>query len=692
MHHGSGPRGSADRGSCVNNMTAKGIENAGGRTAKARRQDIQGLRAIGALLVATFHIWVGRVSGGVDVFFVVSGFLLVGSLDRELRTTGGIDLPSFLSRLAKRLLPSSLFVVLIVLVSAPLWMPALGWKALTSHAIASTLYVENWFLARSSVDYLARDEVASPFQHYWAMSAQVQSLVVIGALMTVFGLLLRRTTLDRQTASRTFLVVLMAVSLAYSIYATAANQPVAYFNTFARLWEFAMGGLVATILPHLRLSEGSRLIGGWIGLFLIVSCGVLLQVSTVFPGYAALWPTGGAALVLLCGGGEHRFNVGRFLSLRPLTWLGDISYALYLWHWPLLIAYLTLSYRTVAPIEAGFGILGLSIVLAWGTTRFVEKPFDRFRDAHIWRSLTVAGVAAGLLVAGAVAGRVYLRMIAPADKLAKPDPVHYPGAAVFDGGYVATLGAVPIKPGPLWMQQDVSPLYARGCHESLTGDRLRSCNYGDASAPHVLALVGGSHSAHWVSALQIALEGTNWRMVTFTKSGCLLRSFSAGDTSSCAHWNAKLMKRLIELRPDMIFTLATHGNNGAKEHVPRHFMDSWRTLVAHGIAVAAVRDNPWFEFVVPQCIQVNGPNSQRCRVPRAIALASNPLGGGPPFGHVHYLDLTNHICTATFCPTVTGNVVMYSDKHHFTNTYMRTLAPHLARQLRPILAAEARKF
>lgn len=661
---------------------------------KVRRDDIQGLRAIGALLVATFHIWVGRVSGGVDVFFVVSGFLLVGSLDRELRSAGRIDVPDFVARLAKRLLPSSLFVVLIVMLSAPFWMPEVRWKDTTSHAIASTLYVENWYLARSSIDYLARDEVASPFQHYWAMSAQVQSLVAMALLMAAFGVALRRSAIDRQVASRAFLAAVTMVSLAYSIYATAANQPVAYFNTFARIWEFSMGGLVATILPRLHLSEGVKLVGGWIGLFLIVSCGVLLKVSTIFPGYAALWPTGGAALVLLCGAGAHRANVGRFLSLRPLTWLGDISYALYLWHWPLLIAYLTITYQTSAPFAAGFGIIGVSILLAWATTRFVERPFGRFRQAHVWRSIAVASVAAGVLVGGAAAARVYLRVAAPADRLARPDPLHYPGAAVFDRGYVATLGDVGIKPGPLWVKQDISPLYARGCHESFTGDRVRSCTFGDPSAPHVLAVVGGSHSAHWVSALQIVLKGTSWRMMTFTKSGCILRAFdaaSAANSPACARWNAKLTKRLIELRPDMIFTLATHGSDRVDERLRPDFMAAWRPLVEHGIAVAAIRDNPWFEFDVPECVQVNGPASDRCRQPRRAALSTaNPLAARPPFAHVHYLDLTDHICTRDVCPTVAGNVLMYSDKHHLTNTYMRTLAPYLARQLLPVLAAEAR--
>ncbi|MBB5699297.1 acyltransferase family protein [Sphingomonas yantingensis] len=659
------------------------------RPRQTRRDDIQGLRAIGALLVAAFHIWVGRVSGGVDVFFVVSGFLLVGSMVRELRNDGRVDFVAFIGRLVKRLLPASLFVIAVVLVSAPFWMPQTRWAGHVTHVLASTLYVENWYLAWSAVDYLARDEVASPLQHYWAMSAQVQALVLLCLTMTVTGLVIRKRTGHREPAAIAVLIAVFALSFAYSVYATATNQPVAYFNTFARIWEFALGGLTAVLLSRVRLPAAAQLIGGWLGLFLVLSCGVLLQVSTIFPGYAALWPTLGAALILLCGQAKHRFSVRRLLSLQPLNWLGGISYALYLWHWPLLIAFLTVTYQTQASFAAGSAILAASVVLAWLTTRLVEGPFRTVREDRPWRTIAVGVAAVALIAAGDGAWRMQTARAVPADKLTRPDPLRYPGAAVFDRGYFAADGKVPVKPGPLWMKRDVSPLYAKKCHQDIDKAGLVSCTFGDPNAARVLALVGGSHSAHYFSAIEPIVTGQGWRVVTFTKSGCVFatpRTGTSKNDRSCARWNENLMARLIALRPDIVFTTATHGRDGANEHVVPQFAERWAKLTPLGVHVVAIRDNPWFPNDVPECVQVNGPDSVRCTMPRSRALAAtSPLANATTEPRLHFVDITDHLCPETRCPVVAGNIVMYSDRHHLTNTFVRTLIPYLSRSLVPIM-------
>lgn len=663
------------------------------RPRQSRRDDIQGLRAIGALLVATFHIWVGRVSGGVDVFFVVSGFLLVGSMLRELHASGQVDFVAFVGRLVKRLLPASLFVIAIVLVTAPFWMPQTRWSGHVAHVLASTFYVENWYLAWSAVDYLARDDVASPLRHYWAMSAQVQALVLLCLTMTLTGLVLRNRAELRERAAIIVLVTVFALSFSYSVYATATNQPVAYFNTFARIWEFALGGLTAALLSRVQLPTIVQLIGGWLGLFLVLSCGVLLQVSTIFPGYAALWPTLGAALILLCGQGEHRFSVRRLLSLKPVNWLGGISYALYLWHWPLLIAFLTVTYQIRVSFAAGSAILAASIVLAWLTTRLVESPFRNVREDRPWRTVAVGFAAAALIAVGDGSWRMQTAHAVPADKLTKPDPLRYPGAAVFDRAYFAADGTVPIKPGPLWMKRDVSPLYAKKCHQDIDKADLVSCSFGDPKASRVLALVGGSHSAHYFSALEPIVTGQGWRLVTITKSGCVFatpRTGTSKNDRSCARWNANLMRKLVELRPDIIFTTATHGKDGPAEHVSPRFIERWRKLTVLGVHVVAIRDNPWFKNDVPECIQVNGPNSDQCMLPRAQAFtATDPFLNTHTGPRVHFIDVTDHMCPRRQCPVVTGNVVMYSDRHHMTNTFVRTLMPYLARKLVPIMAQKA---
>lgn len=655
-----------------------------------RRDDIQGLRAIGALLVATFHIWVGRVSGGVDVFFVVSGFLLVGSMVRELGATGRVDFVAFVGRLVKRLLPASLFVIAVVLATAPIWMPQTRWSTHVVHVLASTFYVENWYLAWSAVDYLARDEVASPLQHYWAMSAQVQALVLLGLTMTVTGLFLRGRAERRERTAIAVLVAVFALSFAYSVYATATNQPVAYFNTFARIWEFALGGLTAVVLARVRLPVIVQLVGGWLGLFLVISCGILLQVSTIFPGYAALWPTLGAALILLCGQGEHRFSVRRLLSIKPLNWLGGISYALYLWHWPLLIAFLTVTYQTQASFAAGSAILVASVLLAWLTTRLVEKPFSKVREDRPWRTIAVGAAAVAAITLGDGAWKIQTAQAVSADKLMKPDPGRYPGAAVFDGRYFAADGRVPIKPGPLWMKRDVSPLYAKKCHQDIDKAGLISCTFGDPGARRVLALVGGSHSAHYYSALEPIVTGQGWRMVTFTKSGCVFatpRTGTSKNDRSCARWNKDLMARLTELKPDIVFTTATHGKDGSREHVVPRFKERWAKLTPLGIHVVAIRDNPWFRNDIPECVQVNGPDSNLCTMAKSDAFAAmNPFRDVRSDPRIHFLDLTDHLCPDDRCPVVAGNIVMYSDRHHMTNTFVRTLTPYLASALTPIMA------
>ena len=249
-----------------------------------RRGDIQGLRAVGALLVAIFHIWIGRVSGGVDVFFVVSGFLLVGSLGREAVSKGSVDVIRYAAKLAKRLLPSSLFVLVIIVLTAPLWAPGVRWDPYAKHVIAAAAYLENWYLIKFSTDYLTRTAATSPVQHYWAMAVQVQALAFFGVAMWGLAWAVGRTTIDRTKAVTGFLILMFAGSLAWSVIHTMRDQPAAYFDTFARLWEFALGGLVALILPRLKLGEGLRLALGWLGLALIVRSSMTTAVISPKPG------------------------------------------------------------------------------------------------------------------------------------------------------------------------------------------------------------------------------------------------------------------------------------------------------------------------------------------------------------------------------------------------------------------------
>src|SRR5690625_3086818 len=322
------------------------------------RPEIEGLRAVAAVLVAVYHIWFAKVSGGVDVFFVIAGFLITTSLLRQVQRTGRLDVGRFLTRLGKRLLPASLTVLAAVLVATRVLMPFTREEATYLEVVASALYLENWALAAKSVDYLARDEPSSPVQHFWAMSIQGQFYLL---WIVVFGVALALRRREVQRSLGWVLTVLFAASSAFSVYLTAANQPLAYFHTATRVWELSAGGLLALVSSRVRrMPDAWGALASWVGLAMIVLTGVILPVSDAFPGVVAAWPLAGAVLVLLGSGAQSALGADRLLTIRPLVKVGGIAYGLYLWHWPILTFYLLWSGESHAGFLAGMAILATS--------------------------------------------------------------------------------------------------------------------------------------------------------------------------------------------------------------------------------------------------------------------------------------------------------------------------------------------
>ncbi len=273
----------------------------------------------------------------------------------------------------------------------------------------------------------------------------------------------------------------------------------------------------------------------------------------------------GRGLVLIGGLGASRFGVARLLGSRPFTWLGDRSYGLYLWHWPILLAYLAISERTVATPLAGLVIMGASVLAADLTLRFIEGPTRYLSDAKPWRIL-IAGAAAVAVAGGVAVGWIgYTKFQARAEWARLADAEAYPGAAAFG----RDIPEAPVTPGPFTVRADRPELYDNGCHQSETGTATPNCVYGDPDAPYTLAVVGGSHVTQWFPALQGAVEGSEWKLMIFTKSACLFRETpEPHEPPSCAVWNRNVMAELERLRPDAIFTTTTRGEYAADEIAP----------------------------------------------------------------------------------------------------------------------------
>jgi len=667
------------------------------------RPEIEGLRAIAAILVAIFHIWLGRVSGGVDVFFVVSSFLittgLLGHIDRWQR----VDFALFWGRLIKRLVPVAYLVLIAVIVLAIALMPKSRWKDTIEQVAASAVYLENWALAIRAVDYLAQHEAVSPVQHFWALSVQGQFYVIWPMLVAAAALVARRAGIAFRTVLSGSLGVIFALSLAFSVYLTAKNQPFAYFNTFARAWEFSMGALLAIAIPYVNLSKTFRVILGWVGVCAIVSCGILLQVSRVFPGYAALWPTLAAVCIITAGTSGSRFGADRFLAWRPMVYLGGISYGIYLWHFPILAFWRQYAQPYDLPGYAGVAILVLSIGLAALSTHFIEgrireprgEPAARGRP-FVFGLACIAPVVIGLGLW--TAWYMSEKHPNPAARIVKTDD--HPGALALTSGFQYSGSPdVDVVPGPLQVAEDRELLDQPECKnanapEATEPGLCRVAGGGLGSRRLTIAVVGGSHSSQWLPALKLIAEPAGWDVYAFTKSNCpfyLGETVSGKEVGSCPAWNQNVLQTILKLRPDAVFMTSTRYDGDVNdEFVPDGYINAWQQLAAANIKVIALRDNPDFEFDVSACVELHGADSPSCALPRHRMLevpSPTELIRNPP-ATVRFIDLSNYFCDGQICPPVIGNVLVYRHMNHITATYVRTLAPMLQNELEKALLSD----
>ncbi|MGV9794799.1 acyltransferase family protein [Gordonia sp. NPDC003422] len=679
------------------------------------RLDLDGLRGIAIALVAIFHVWFGRVSGGVDVFLTLSGYFFVASLLKHVIATQpasvswnrAINPGPRLWRLFRRLIPALFLVLAVVTLLIALVMPKTRWGPLGAEVQASALYYQNWHLALQSQDYAAADSAISPMQHLWSMSMQGQFFVItmvcallLGGLLKALARrfeVLRRPTVIRGIVGGTLAVVAL-FSLAWAQYRHGINQPFNYYDTVARLWEPLAGGLLAVWMPRLALPQRLRT---WLGvgaLLLIVTCGWWIVGVAQYPAAWALVPVGATLLLIWVGSPQTAATAtgptptSRALAHPRLVWLGSIAYALYLWHWPLLIFYLNWRYQDDVSWLEGTGILAVSVVLAWATTRFVEAPLRSGRGGgskQYRRILVLALVAATVVSAATVA--IWQRDAANAtvDTL-NLDPRLYPGARAYL--YDAGVPNVPMQPSPELAPKDWPITW----EDSVTGqftdapDRIRSGVYGDPTATRTIALVGGSHADQWIDALNIIGQRYHFRIKTYLRVGCALTTshvytWFGRKYPECNEWSRRVMAQLAVDKPDVVFTNSTRpAEEGPGDYVPSDYEEIFAQFRDRGQRVIALRDNPWVSAKLkpPECL-ATGRKPQVCGVDRdrAMSPVDPTIAIAGKYPNMTFLDYTDGICNDTYCPAVVGNIVVYRDFHHLTATYIRSFIPQLETDL-----------
>ncbi|MEU6833356.1 acyltransferase family protein [Nocardia beijingensis] len=676
------------------------------------------MRAVAVLAVVLFHAGVPGIGGGfagVDVFFVISGFLITGMLYREAVADGTVGLVRFYGARARRLLPAAGVVLVATAIGAAVLLPPLQARQALGDGIASALYAGNYRFAVQGTDYLAADAPPSPFQHFWSLGVEEQFYLIWPALVITTARLVRRRRSGSATALPylVVLVVVAAFSFAVALTWTRTMPPWAFFALPARAWELAAGGMVAlSAVLWSRLPKSAATCAGWAGAGLIVVACVRLDEKTPYPGIAALLPVLGAVLIIGSGCVAPRFGVGRVLAVSEMQAVGRLSYSWYLWHWPVLVLAPHALGRPLGPVGA-LGAVAMAGGLAVLTQRLIENPVRfaaRLRGSGrlglacggVSTALAV-GVAAALLVLvpppvghGTAARSLTLTTpAAPAAPTADPYDAAIEQLTAQTQAAVAASAEVRDVPSNLTpalsnARGDRAEVFDNGCFRSWTDVGQGECASGDPASATTVALVGDSHAAMWQPAFEDIAVARHWRLETMAKVTCPLLDLPItspylGRTyTECEQWRGQIMARLRHERPRLVVVGMSRrygGDFGFVTYDPA-WIDGVRRLAAQlrelGSAVLVLGGVPDPHATVPACVAEHIDDASACAPTRAVAVddagiaaerAAATEGGG------QYADLTSLFCTTARCPVIVGNTLVYRDDNHITSAYATALAP-----------------
>ena len=640
------------------------------------RQDLEGLRGLAILLVVAYHARVPGFTGGyvgVDVFFVLSGYLITSLLVQKFDATGRIHFAEFYAGRARRLLPAAAIVLsTTVLVSRFVYAP-FEQQNFTGTAVATAAYVSNMWFTTESLNYWAPDSAANPFLHTWSLSVEEQFYLVWPLLLAAalyFG-----HSRSRRRRLAVIMGVAATVSFAASVRLTTVAQPLAFFSSPARAWEFAVGGLGALFTAQVQQRDGRfASVLAWTGLAAICGSAVWFGETTAFPGIAALAPVVGTVVVLTQASTAAPGSHTRILSGPLPQWFGRLSYSWYLWHWPVLLIVGAVAGSTRFRIRGA--AMALALLLAWVTFLCVEHPI-RSSKALARRPRLSLGLAAGVTA-------ISLSVAWHARTLAARD------------------SDTPVQRSLASAREDGGPT---GCLLGTMQSTLIDCAVGDTNAGTTIVLFGDSHAFQWLPAMEPIAKERHWKLVALTKAACPAAAIEPFDTVlgrpyvECTQWRTAAIDRIKALHPLAVVMASSSRLSAADSRgVPRAAtadqwftgtLDTVSTFRAAGLTTVLMADTPWPEFEVPACLgraawnpslSWHGCSFERDTAlkPAFYAAETRAISRTPG---ASMIDLNDGVCDASVCQPTRGEVVVYRDTNHLTATFARSLAPRLAAML-----------
>lgn len=706
------------RGASGRSAHRRGDRSGTGSIKTAFRPDIEGLRAIAVLFVLIWHAGVPWLTGGfvgVDVFFVISGFLMTTILHREHIKYRRINVVKFYARRARRLVPASTLALVATGLATVMVLPETRWRDIGIDIAAAGGYVVNWRLAERAVDYLAQGSALSPVQHFWSLSVEEQFYIFWPLVIVAVAWTVKWARGSVTTITAVALAAIAGGSLCWSVYLTASDQSRAYFVTTTRVWELALGGLTALAMPAFaRLPKRLAVPLAWIGLLGILGSGLLINSTVPFPGSIALIPTLSTAMVIAASPSAGMAGPLCVFANRPTQWIGSCSYSMYLWHWPVLVIggyWISGGLREVTVFE-GLVLVSLSVLPAWLSLRYVENPIresNAIKDS-VANSLGLAvfGIAICLLVGMLVALQVrptvvyQSRYVQPGTAGGGGEPI---GAEVLGEFPLESAAGRPvdvvsaITPSPNAAQNDIPDQNA--CQLSYAETTPRFCVFGDAASATTVVLVGDSHTGQWLPALnEVALE-RGWKLVVSIKSACPYLDVDVFAVklnrpyNECTDWNQQVAAYLtgpekpaaVVVSYSQYLLVGERNINSGADNIIAGAAARWQPLVAQGSKVIVLRDTPSANFNMPECVAEHTNELSLCSTPRDEALSrrdeTQPAAVASVTG-AQLVDLTDWICPGSSCPAVIGGVIVFRDDSHMTATYSRSLSTQLAKSLPPL--------
>ncbi len=685
------------------------------RVAFGFRPELEGLRGIAVLAVVAYHAGVPFLPGGyvgVDVFFVLSGYLITGLMLAEVDRTGRLSLSRFWARRARRLLPASALVLTVTALASSVLLPLVQRQQNALDILSAGLYVSNWRFATEATDYLAADSAPSVVLHFWSLGIEEQFYVLWPLLIVAALFVLARVR--RFGDVRRYLGVTIAavagVSLLAGAAVTSTNQPLAFFGTGTRVWELAAGALVAVVGRHvLAVPHVARAALAWSG-FLLVGWAVLrLDDSTPYPGWAALVPVLGTALVIAgcTSNGRHTApGPARTLSHRRLRRAGLVSYSWYLWHWPLLVLpaaaldHPLTRWQVVLAVAASYGLAELTYRTVESTLRYAPRLQPGKPSLVLAAGLTALAVLASVVLwHSGDDSEARTGVTTDTERVAGKTFVAAPGVSV-DLGTGEVSRPAKLTPSIGEAAEDrFAELYDNGCQANLTGTQVTDCVMGKKKSNTTMVVFGDSHAAAWAPALDMLAVERHWRMVPMTKGGCGAALFSVWNPQlerampECDTWRAAALERIRELEPDLIVVANRWKYSAADANGNRMPSAQGSEVVAQGTRamldelrgtgakIVFLRDIPGPGFDAPSCLSKHEGDFSACDFPRSEQVDQDEslLAAVRATPDVQVVDLVEQVCPASeaTCPVAAENLLRYRDTNHMTATYARTLAPAL---------------